>query len=702
MPPASWTSTTSAACPVVDATGSLVGVLSQTDLARVRATEYLWSNWHGLAVRHLMSHPAETVHPSVPLALAVQKMERLRIHRLIVVDDRDETLPIGVLSLTDVVHAITLDTDRAEPMDGASAMPDDTPLIKDPGELKEAHEARLGAIAPPIFDVDSYVEEFGRSIVPAYRRGIADQELPADVGLARSIIPPGTAATRDFSRLAPRIPEFLARASASAAWPASVPAPTAPSSASSSRSPSSSRASKPSPPTQPQPDVASATARQHFAPTRSTATSRPSRGLERGAFGLFVDAVHCKGCAECVEVCTALGHDALVMIDKVDEEPAGGSTIERHARDMSFFRSLPPTPDGLPERQGARRPHARRARLRLRRRGGVLRRAAARRRPSGCWSRRRARSTARTRWGSSRRPAATRSSAARTRSTRTWSRGRTRCSRTRRPSPSASALAGMQAGHQDRRLWVLGGDGAMYDIGFQALSRMVASGADIKVLVLDTQVYSNTGGQASTASFGGQVTKMSAFGSAIHGRPEPRKELGRILMAHGDVYVAQTTPAHLNHFYRAILEANAYPGPAVVIAYSACMPEHGIADDAATRQAKLAVESRAFPLFTYDPRRGPTHRRAPVAAGQPGPARGPGEPARRDARRLPHLRAVRGPVRAPLRCRRHADDRDPGDPGRSPGELADAPGTGRASARRCEEVDHDHRTDPWTHRRHRR
>ena len=98
----------------------------------------------------------------------------------------------------------------------------------------------------------------------------------------------------------------------------------------------------------------------------------------------------------------------------------------------------------------------------------------------------------------------------------------------------------------------------MYDIGFQALSRMVASGADIKVLVLDTQVYSNTGGQASTASFGGQVTKLSAFGKEIHGRPEPRKELGRILAAHGNAYVAQTTPAHINHFYRAIMEANAF------------------------------------------------------------------------------------------------------------------------------------------------
>jgi pyruvate/2-oxoacid:ferredoxin oxidoreductase beta subunit len=144
----------------------------------------------------------------------------------------------------------------------------------------------------------------------------------------------------------------------------------------------------------------------------------------------------------------------------------------------------------------------------------------------------------------------------------------------------------------------------MYDIGFQALSRMVASGADVKVMVLDTQVYSNTGGQASTASFGGQVTKLSAFGKVLHGRPERRKELGRILMAHGEVYVAQTTPAHINHFYRSVMEANAFAGPAVVIVYTPCMPEHGVADDASNRQAKLAVESRAFPLFTYDPGRG--------------------------------------------------------------------------------------------------
>ena len=92
----------------------------------------------------------------------------------------------------------------------AAPHPDDTPFVKEAGEIKEAHLGRLAAIATPLLDIDAYVEEFGRSVVPAYRRGIADRELPADAGLARSIIPPATSAVRDFSRLAPRIPEFLA------------------------------------------------------------------------------------------------------------------------------------------------------------------------------------------------------------------------------------------------------------------------------------------------------------------------------------------------------------------------------------------------------------------------------------------------------------------------------------------------------------
>jgi CBS domain-containing protein len=96
--------------PVVDAVGSLVGVVSQTDLARARATEYLWSSWPGLAVRHLMTAPAITVRRSTPLVIAARKMERHGIHRLVVVDDADEKLPIGVLSMTDLIHAIAAET----------------------------------------------------------------------------------------------------------------------------------------------------------------------------------------------------------------------------------------------------------------------------------------------------------------------------------------------------------------------------------------------------------------------------------------------------------------------------------------------------------------------------------------------------------------------------------------------------------------
>lgn len=133
---------------------------------------------------------------------------------------------------------------------------------------------------------------------------------------------------------------------------------------------------------------------------------------------------------------------------------------------------------------------------------------------------------------------------------------------------------------------------------------MLMTGMDIKVLVLDTQVYSNTGGQASGSTFRGQDTKLSFHGKEMHGKNENRKELANIAIMHPGVYVAQTTPAHFNHFYKCIMTANEYRGPALVVAYTACMPEHGIGDNAAYEHARLAVMSRAFPLFTFDPRRG--------------------------------------------------------------------------------------------------
>jgi pyruvate-ferredoxin/flavodoxin oxidoreductase len=152
----------------------------------------------------------------------------------------------------------------------------------------------------------------------------------------------------------------------------------------------------------------------------------------------------------------------------------------------------------------------------------------------------------------------------------------------------------------------VGGDGAMYDIGFQNLSRVMASGKPVKVLVLDTQVYSNTGGQACTSGFIGQVSDMAQYGKAIKGKEEPRKEIGLVGMAHRTTYVLQSTIAHPSHMIEGFIKGLKARRPALFNLYSSCQPEHGIGDDLASQQGKLAVESRAYPLFRYDPDAGKT------------------------------------------------------------------------------------------------
>ncbi len=147
----------------------------------------------------------------------------------------------------------------------------------------------------------------------------------------------------------------------------------------------------------------------------------------------------------------------------------------------------------------------------------------------------------------------------------------------------------------------VGGDGAMYDIGFQNLSRALMTGKPIKVLVLDTQVYSNTGGQACTSGFFGQVSDMAQFGKAIKGKQEIRKEIGLIGMAHRTTYVLQSTMAHANHMIEGFIRGLKTRRPALFNLYTSCQPEHGIGDDMSAAQAKLVVESRAYPLFRYDP-----------------------------------------------------------------------------------------------------
>ena len=153
----------------------------------------------------------------------------------------------------------------------------------------------------------------------------------------------------------------------------------------------------------------------------------------------------------------------------------------------------------------------------------------------------------------------------------------------------------------------IGGDGATYDIGFGALSRVLASDTPIKVLVLDTGVYSNTGGQASTASFTAQDSDLSRFGSEHDGKHESRKELGLIASFHPNVFVCATSPGVQGHFLKNTLEFLTYDGaPAVMDVYTPCQSEHGIADAAASAAGRLAVESRMNPVFVHDPRRGST------------------------------------------------------------------------------------------------
>ncbi len=149
-----------------------------------------------------------------------------------------------------------------------------------------------------------------------------------------------------------------------------------------------------------------------------------------------------------------------------------------------------------------------------------------------------------------------------------------------------------------KSVWIIGGDGWAYDIGFGGLDHVLASGQNVNVLVMDTEVYSNTGGQASKATGLGAIAKFAAGGKAT-----PKKDLGRIMMNYGYVYVAQVAMgANENQLIKAFKEAESYDGPSLIIAYSHCIA-HGIDMSKGMNQQKLATDSGHWPLFRYDPRR---------------------------------------------------------------------------------------------------
>lgn len=147
--------------------------------------------------------------------------------------------------------------------------------------------------------------------------------------------------------------------------------------------------------------------------------------------------------------------------------------------------------------------------------------------------------------------------------------------------------------------WIFGGDGWAYDIGYGGLDHVLASGENVNILVLDTEVYSNTGGQSSKSSRTGAVAQFAAAG-----KPIQKKDLGQIAMTYGYIFVAQVnSTANYTHLIKAITAAEAYDGPSLVICYSPCIA-HGIKGGLgySGEQGELATKCGYWPLYTFDPR----------------------------------------------------------------------------------------------------
>lgn len=434
----------------------------------------------------------------------------------------------------------------------------------------------------PILDVD----DFNNRIISGYEKGTGEKGLPADLSTARSLIPAGTATLRDFSYVAPEIPDYIT-ANCTGCMDCVTECPdTAILGKVFSESELQEKLKA----------IPEEDREMYFAQwskTKKYYHGPQKKGKEGGMFNIMIDPSKCKGCAECVTVCDDL---ALEMIPKTEE------TMENIRKSHRYFKEMGPSNEDyindnlLIDMMLKEQTH-----IYVGGAGSC----------AGCGEGTALRMLCSAtgakfgdQWGII---AATGCNTVYT-STYPYNPYLVPWTNSLFENAPADAMGVRarwdQKGWKDKPLWCLGGDGAMFDIGFQSLSRLLASGMNVKVFVLDTQVYSNTGGQASTSTFTGQNAKMSLHGKAIDGKQERRKEIAQIAMMHPRTFVAQTTCAHVNHFYKSVLGALEFDGPAVISCYTTCQPEHGVGDNMATDQARLAVDSRAFPLLMFDPRKG--------------------------------------------------------------------------------------------------
>jgi pyruvate ferredoxin oxidoreductase beta subunit len=451
-----------------------------------------------------------------------------------------------------------------------------------------------------------------KEVLDAYNNG-GGSSLEADAFVATSVLPASTGASRDFSYIAPELPQLNSENCVGCMDCVT-------------NCPDTAILGKVVLPNTLEDALAGvqdqeykAHLRQQFSETRKYYTAfqkkhekDPENNPEGGMFGIFIDPTKCKGCGECVAVCG--DHDALKMVKKTPDN------LPQYLSDFGFYRSLPASPlthiNAKDKRDIMLKPAAIRQYA-----GGagscmgcgeasVLRQVFAMTHEkvgdrygivasTGC----------NTVYGS-------------TYPYNPFAAPWTNSLFENGPADAMGVRAFWdQQGQEDWVIWNVGGDGAMLDIGLNALSRLLASGMNVKVLILDTQVYSNTGGQQSTASYTAQESKMGAHGSSKGGKSEKRKEIAQIALMHPNTYVAQTIGPLTTHFYKVVERALAYNGPAVISVYTTCQPEHGVADDMAAIQARNAMKSRAFPLMIYDPEAGATLAQRISLEGNPAPNR---------------------------------------------------------------------------------
>jgi len=447
----------------------------------------------------------------------------------------------------------------------------------------------------PVLDV----KDFNERIIRGYEEGYGEKELPADLSLARSIVPAGTATLRDFSNIAPEIPEYITENCTGCMDCVTECPDTAILGKVLSEEELNEKMKM-------IPEADREMYRKQWSNTKKYYDAGKKKTGVGGMFQIIIDPSKCKCFAECVTVCDDL---ALKMIPKTEE------VMENSRKSHRYFKNIGPSnPKYISNSLLIDMMLKEETHIYVGGAGSC----------AGCGEGTALRMMCSATgnkfgddWGI---VAAT---GCNTVYTSTYPYNPYLVPWTNSLFENAPTYAiGVrmrwdQMGWGKKPLWCIGGDGAMFDIGFQALSRMFASGMNIKVFVLDTQVYSNTGGQASTSTYTGQNTKMSVHGSVFGGKQERRKEIAQIAMMHPLTYVAQTTCAHINHFYKSVIGALEFDGPAIVCCYTTCQPEHGVADNMAGEQARLAVDTRAFPLLIYDPRAGETIKKRLSLQGNP-------------------------------------------------------------------------------------